>query len=223
MDSWAKRSEAAAPPGNEALDPAALADLLIIHRHDLFRIEDERIRSLEAQAGAVATIALAAVAVSAPVFERAVDRDPPDVAVLVLCVISFLLAILTVISSLFARAQYPRPLRRRGDHHEAVASDLPSILASRGSPEQVRPHIAVADNAVQALGHVLRSRYGGIYARRVASLDKVSTRLRILDAWDLRYLSATQRARRKRAYLNLAFVLVVVELVIAGVALLLAG
>jgi hypothetical protein len=207
---------------NESVDLAALLEVLIEHRRDLYEIEDARIRALEVQAAAVSAVAIAALAAIARTFERALD-PPRDAAVIVLCLVAAGLATVTVVLSIFARVQYPPRFlweRRRG---AARLSELPGILQIKAHPERVRPFTHLADERVDALLEDLRRRYEDQYSGIETGADAVSARLRVMDAWDLRFLSASRRAPRKRLYLTAAFALLFVELLCASVALLLAG
>ena len=59
---FGRRSERHA--GDGGTNPGPRLDLLIEHQRELFKIEDERIRALEVQAAAVATVALAGLRLS---------------------------------------------------------------------------------------------------------------------------------------------------------------
>jgi hypothetical protein len=224
---FGRRSERRA--GEGGTNPRPLLDLLIEHQRELFKIEDERIRALEVQAAAVATVALAGLAIVAPAFTDAVDQEPLNVAALVVCGVTVVLAISTFVLSIAARLDYPWRRPRSDEPAEPETSraarsrQIPSMLVRRANPDEVRPVIRIADARVRALAVSLRERYQGDYAAIASTNDDIPPRLRVIDAWDLRYLSATRRAPVKRKYLQASFVLLVLELMCGISALVLTG
>jgi hypothetical protein len=90
--------------------------------------------------------------------------------------------------------------------------------ASRG-PRVIR----IADARVRALLAHLREDTQDDYATVELPPDEISARVRIADAWDLRYLSATRRAPIKHKYLRMSFALLIVELMSVVTAIVLAS
>jgi hypothetical protein len=128
----------------------------------------------------------------------------------VLCAATALFAVLTVIASILARVEYPPgrdPERQAAPQSEqdARSRELPSIRVRKANPREVSPSIGTADARTNELLKLLRDRRQEHYAAVGSPADEVSARLRIVDAWDLRYMSATRRAPRKRWYLTRGF------------------
>src|SRR4051812_37355714 len=115
---------------NNAAEVAASLDLLIERKRELFKIEDQRLSTVETQGAAAAASALAGLAVVGAALNRAFDLHTAQLPPLALAVLAAACGLLALLFSVRSRQEYPtlpQTWRREQEPPVALVTEIPVV------------------------------------------------------------------------------------------------